>query len=619
MPLDILSLPLELLREITTYLDLQDYCSLTEASVSLSKVLGSESTCKEIAIVSPLLHNKAVNGANLVDALQRCIPFSKEADLARSGRTTYRAALSGACRRRRAYASAQPASALIIGRGSDFLHRDGTLCYLREGAVHVLNIHDAASTELVIEFQSRLRTTASSSVFRLLHYQNNVVSISCTPQSDAGSDGYVIVFDTKPNTLDHLRLLICKKLPTGHRQFVRHDSRYLVYGSCSGSGGSDDDIWRFWKFDLARGNRSLKSFSPGGFTTVDIGSTVVFEIIDGYLYVLTSQITVDAEGHDPSSYYGGSRYLLEDDEAKPEIWRIWRRQQREGPIHDLWTDLALERDESTGQLMIRESRREWQDGFSKQSRTFYTQPLLFPPHKDPDFIPDPTSSNYYAQIAASPCKEASDTFDGTIESMLSEPETEMIPCLAEPQQRQRQYCHSEYGNSQRPPGTREFTVTNTKHRTYNVSSSAFLDVVLDEANHIRFRIGSRKPASPLISTKISEELYVDNGIKLWPPEVASSNLINLLNPTTGPPRDVKVMSDERSVVYMSTGKEPLSSIILVNFDPAIRFPGLKTWRQGDIGLETERSYQDVAVVRGAATWAREQPAWWEINKIGYQF
>ena len=54
MPLGLSSLPLELLRAVTLYLDLEDFFNLTRVSKDLNIALSSESTCKEVTEVSPV-------------------------------------------------------------------------------------------------------------------------------------------------------------------------------------------------------------------------------------------------------------------------------------------------------------------------------------------------------------------------------------------------------------------------------------------------------------------------------------------------------------------------------------------------------------------------------------
>ena len=78
---------------------------------------------------------------------------------------------------------------------------------------------------------------------------------------------------------------------------------------------------------------------------------------------------------------------------------MWRRQHQEGPIDDRWTRLRLDEDESTGELKIVESRKEWYLG----SRTYHKTDIVFPePLKDEelDFAYIPPVATSSASILA---------------------------------------------------------------------------------------------------------------------------------------------------------------------------------------------------------------------------
>lgn len=117
--------------------------------------------------------------------------------------------------------------------------------------------------------------------------------------------------------------------------FVRQGSGYLIYGSYNDYAGVHTYKWQFWAFDLAR-NRSCE-LNLGGlaFSTCNINEDILFEVVDQYLYIATSRITRDHEGSDPTSFFGGCRSNLHDAEPTAQYWRFWRRQHREGAIHDL--------------------------------------------------------------------------------------------------------------------------------------------------------------------------------------------------------------------------------------------------------------------------------------------
>jgi hypothetical protein len=72
-------------------------------------------------------------------------------------------------------------------------------------------------------------------------------------------------------------------------------------------------------------------------------------------------------------------------------------------------------------------------------------------------------------------------------------------------------------------------------------------------------------AEPIPGT---EEQFIPRGIKLWPPGCAPKAVAGLLCPS----RDmagIRVLSDERSLVYLVNVKDYISAVILISFDPRI--------------------------------------------------
>ncbi|MCJ1477019.1 hypothetical protein MMC13_005690 [Lambiella insularis] len=430
-----------------------------------------------------------------------------------------------------------------------------------------------------------------------------------------------------------------------------------------GTEDSEDEVWGFQLFELATNRRGSKPFHPGSFTTPDIGSNIVFEIHDGYFYAVTSQITVDCEGQDPSSYYGGCRYPLSGSAEEAEFWRIWRRQQREGPIHDLWTDLTLRKDENSHNLVLSETRREWQDGFRKQKRTFYTEPLDLTAISNFNVSYREYVKLKQAAAGSLPTDKAEDE-DFSVEILLSEVPDVLLPELSLPHRRSARHCQPEFYGSL-VPGSSEFGLTSIKYRSYNYSNSAFLDIVVDSQsptwcpgrrNCLRLRIGSRVLTSPVGTDgllqrldgqsdnepRVDDESYGDSSIRLWPPLDAPAEIYDLLHNTSNLSK-LNATSDERSLVYMATTDDPtcIAPIVLINFDPAIRFPGLKKVRFGeDIGSWSAKANEaalrrhELAHVRRdspheAATtageshsqrpWARMQKAEWQQRCYGFEF
>jgi hypothetical protein len=669
----IFALPLELLRNVTRYLDLDDFCNFVQTNRTLRNALGSESTYKEMVKVKWQEFHQLTSFANRT--LQKCIFYAKESQQAEAGQISYRSAFERTFRRRRAYASARPYSALVVGEGSDLLYREGVLSYLREGVVHVLNVHDASDTEVIIDLNLALSVDAKGGqVFKLMHYQDNVLAIF-TASSSSSSDGWLAVFNTKPKSIPTKdRCLLYVDIQTGIKQFVRHDRYTMIYGVLMNNNDVEEDIWRFQAFSLVRPG-DLKPGDPqrcshhcpqlGDFSTSDVGSHMLFEIYKESFYVISSQVTVDAEGKDPTSYYGGCRYPLSGPTAgSAEYWRIWRRQQTEGPIHDLWTDFNIQEDETGGGLLICESRREWQDGYSKQKRSFYTEPLDL----TTEFAFSPFFQDFKTKReAAIAANSVPPDEEHTIEAMMSEASESMPP--ARSYGRLSKYCQPEY-TGMPTLDSREFSLSNTKFRTSNYNNGAFLDMVVDSRplatcpnidKHLRLRVGSRRLASPLAengldrrqNTRLSpfdvtedsdanDEQYNDQGIRLWPPQNAPPELYNLLNPD---PKllKVKAAADERSLVYMTTSSDPrrIAPIILINFDPAIRHGRLQRLDIGpssgprnalyDSKGEFERAtqpnqrsrreseHESSGSSKDNGDWCRIQKAAWSIKPTGYWF
>ncbi|MCJ1281323.1 hypothetical protein MMC26_000642 [Xylographa opegraphella] len=257
----------------------------------------------------------------------------------------------------------------------------------------------------------------------------------------------------------------------------------------------------------------------------------------------------------------------------------------------------MQQDENSCDLVLNESRREWQDGFSKQKRTFYTEPV-----NPTAFCEFDTAYKEYIElkkfgIMHQPADE--DEEDCTVESSLATVPGLIMPELSLPHKRSAHHFQPEYYDLF-PPEIREFSLANTKYRNYSYSTSAFLEIVMDRqqlvhcpdlAKYICLRIGSRVSKSSELSASSShdtstttedplvqqEQMYCDGGIRLWPPVDAPAKLHKLLNCSPVVSK-LHAISDERSVVYMAPSSDPNRSapIVLINFDPKIRFEGLPT-------------------------------------------
>ncbi|KAJ9638813.1 hypothetical protein H2199_006673 [Coniosporium tulheliwenetii] len=369
------------------------------------------------------------------------------------------------------------------------------------------------------------------------------------------------------------------------------------------------------------------------FAGSDVGSTVAFEIHGGYFYALSNQTTFEAEEVDWTSFYHCVRFPLDslDRQAAETNKQLFRRQHAEGPINDSWTDLSLQADERTGELMIVEARREWRDGGSEQHRTFYTRPIEFPPPSSPS--PRPQYPN--------------DPLVGTIDSRNH-------PNWMPSEERSPRNVHPEYGQLKTPDRglvndpAPSFMLSKTKLRAYSRSCSAFLDLVEDSSccpssmrSCLRLRVGSRRvaPLQPLEKCGVGkgkqavesepmgmtnhfttdpEDRFIHSPITMWPSDLSSAaeteRLHRILNAHaytgqtyTGNAEFTGVV-DERSLVYMarpagSKYRCELAPIVFVSFDPNSALPFAR--RHGS-GLEANLSSgMGCSIASDILIWSRE--------------
>ena len=587
---------------------------------------------------------------SLHSRIQTHVPHSREAKLARREEITYREAVQRIYERREAFAKAAPFSARILGYGSAFLYRQGVLCFLSGSCVRVLDLHTSSGPTRIINLSSIINilvpagTSNVEPKVSLLYYSDDIIAIHYERKSRP-SDSWLLAISTKADTPDGHRLIASVELESSSRLFVRHTESFLYFGTHSGTGTHGHHEWRIQGISLDQKHAfppDTKPLQLEDFVGSDIGSTVAFEIHDGYFYALSNQTSFDVEEVDWTSFYHCVRFRLEQPfkNALEINARIYRRQHAEGPINDSWTDLSLQVDESTNNLVIVESRREWLDGASKQHRTFYTQNINFPLSKSSS-----TSSSPGSSPTAGPSAGPALPLDDPYVALLGSGDN---PHWAPSQPRYARYTHPEYGL--KTDVARSFILARTKIRAYNLSCSSFIDLVEDEKccaasmpmNNepcLRLRIGSRRLA-PLHEddsldgaagkAKVIQETSfpplsgVDDRfryapIRMWP-EAASScpcaaRLHRILNPTTaagsGFSKTVVGVIDERSVVYMIrparasySDEDCMGPIVLVSFDR-------------ETGRQTPAEWDDAVddVMGDNSAVAQQELQWrWEAGK-----
>lgn len=511
----------------------------------------------------------------------------------------------------------------MLAHGSEFLYNNGFLCYIHDDELRVLDVHGAGQVEQVLNITNTLtrvfpgdRLGKDSTVLTLSYFNDGIVAFLVELRSEV-YQAWLIAVDLHQKHNDGVqtgRLRLKTRLRSTRKLFVRHNGSYLYYGTHSvvrHRGWSRYGRWAISCVDLRSGQHMTKNpIVMEDFAGAEIGQTVCFEIHHDSLFGVSNVFRFENEEVDWTSFYMWFCLSPSEDMKEAKLHRIWRRQHREGPINDTWNDFSLRIDEATGGMVILECRREWKDGGSENCRTYYTQPL--PPTKEIIGKKNFSQNDFHRVPTAHqlPDEPLTRTLDSTNK-----------PNYEPPRKRLRRYYHAEYQlgteGGDKPCQKQDFILANTKYRTYHLSALAFVDLVNDPVpdlnnklaapqDRLRIRTVSRKRKSPidydgeegkagyLFKPEIrdendkpvdkSEERFVSRGIRLWPSDDAPRELIELLCPSKRAGK-VRAVADERSIVYSvdQRGKVGNQAIVLISFDPLLRFKYIKRLGAVDFG------------------------------------
>lgn len=516
-----------------------------------------------------------------------------------------------------AVAMAEPYSVAVLSYAATFIYKDGFLSYIIDNEIRVLNVHQPDNNkEQVVDIHNILRriiptyrqqeASDRSAQVTFLHYSSGVLAFLV--EIDGDQHAWLILLDVTPGCSKRLKFI--RQLEDTRRLFVRHNGIHLFYGVHSHVDASGELLWAIQWVDLTRNTKNdMPPTVLDKLAGTEIGHNVCFEIFDDHLYAVSNTIDSEEEALNWRSYYEWVRIPPACNRRRVRMQRLWRRDHLEGPINDTWTEMSLRMDETTGQPMILECRREWREGRSDHVRTYYAEPL------QPDEITINGGVEVEAELAEpsviqSPSFSSFSThpFPGgvTVPSNITLPAPLPLngPSVEDLARHQRigKHVHSEYTSS--CCKRREFIMAKTKYRTYNFSARSFVDLVNDpEPNNrvggatdrLRLRINSRKrkctssddhtakrsrlDTTPLnsASAATSEKDESDN-VRLWPPDDADEDLIKLLCPTRQA-TNIHAVADERSLIYSVDTEEPhKQAIILISFDPQIRLPCMHSRR-----------------------------------------
>ena len=517
--------------------------------------------------------------------------FTLEADLARNGSIDYSTAIQRAYLTRMRYGLAKPYSVIVLGHSDGWFYREGILSYCLGDVIRILDVYNAAVTEDVIDVRSLLSEEArcwpqhihgieellsDELDIWMLDYRDGVLLFRLL-DSDSG---YLVAINIRKGIPMQERLLTIHECSSDCG--AKTDGRYVIVLEDPKRNG------RLELFDLEDKRQGIQKRHLSKYIAY---SKAVYEIYDGWVYLLTNdhgyQDDASHEGETSRGYNYCYRFPLNHDRSvisyyaagtdplpeQLQVVRVPRKQPRTRPDNFppprwLWSSLNLWRDEYSGQLIIVEGWHHDGEDDDGESAQFTFQSLQFP---EPNSTIDTAMS------------EEDLFFFGRGVQTLSPAD---LP-------RAERDCECP-----RDPGDR------LKARVYVPRVSTFFDVYHgsdgnpDSREKYRFHLAVglciRDPPSGLESGQLEKTSRKTNGfpdhntkrpfvgVRRFPPNDAPKTLLDLLWPTTGKMR-INIFSwhDPRSILY-STKRlhrkwdDNAKQMILIDFDPWIRFPGLET-------------------------------------------
>ena len=457
---------------------------------------------------------------------------------------------------------------------------------MRGSILHILDLHQSFTNEETYDFEktTRDRHHSERASYELLSCNDGV----CSLRIKSLSSHTIVVLSTRRNLPTSKRILLTLNIPHDSRILVRHDNRFaciciLQQVNDRSSRRAEMSTWHISTYDILRGRDKRDWCDLGYFDSLqEIGTNMTLDVIDGHFWVMTTEITHDREGPDPTNYYGGFQYDLAslwatadsstvsssasprsvDNSATkptPQYWRLWRRHQNEGPINDLWTTLSLRKDEDNSYLIV-ESRREWElhSTSSEQIRSFYStkfSPISsMPTSQNTDsLLLCPQSEAEMSVAALDPIpSDGSSEYDGDDE----DPTQNFIEAtLSKAQDFERWTLYEHIRHVEYPLANdsievqKEFTLDETLHKSYNPSSATFIDIVQNgKPNCVALRMGSMGSGK----------------IMLWPGRDESDEIKMMFKMPKGL-KNFKAFDDERCIIFGADDGD----LVVVCFDPML--------------------------------------------------
>lgn len=589
-------LPYELVSYIVQELDIEDVFNWSLCCKHFQYIIRDDHFCKPVVTVSRALDLFwVVRGEwRLMLSHQSKVPYSLEARKAsKSGR--YSQALRRIAKRREALSKASPYAMGIVACADSYVFFGGKLCYIIEARpkrwLRILDIHGSTDQELVVDIPKLISeaipraTNCRKYKFRVLYQAAGIISCLFSFAIDETENWLLIIKPQSNQILETFRLASTARI------FVRNNDRFLYFGTHSEEGADGLKKWVLKGYSL-----TSNSWLPqprvfmGSLVGFDIGMTVCFEIFGDYFYGVSSKTLNEVDDPEWQSYYYCFRFPLNEPSlSKLEVMGSedsWRRSHSEGPYDDRWGFLSLEMDETTGDIMILECRKEWSKGQSGSQRTYYSTEVTFRENTTPRVYQRPGVGTA--------------TRRGIGDRAQSD---------APVRRRMDQYTHVGDASSNASLLVRSKTHFCAYIRCCHTFIDLIDDTVMDTsgAQRLRLQTGYRrlKPGAKLMSKEQLlenpwvfsepsyqfsdqpfdqplEHPYQPNTRYIWPPEQGSQepdpsiSRVRQLLDVEGYQGCITATGDERSVIYATSdgSKGSVQALVFITFDPAARFEGM---------------------------------------------
>ncbi|CZT41563.1 uncharacterized protein RSE6_01315 [Rhynchosporium secalis] len=213
--------PTKYLQNVAENLSFNDFFSLVLSRRDFLFLLTEERICKSFVQIK---HSN-----------EACAAVKKGGGYARDLRI--------AAQRRDALSSAHPFVITTIGFCDAYVYRKGTLCYILDDRVRLLDLHRSAREELVVSIPGLLAKAHSDigdnnkGKFKYLYYSNGILACLYESSSD-DSAAWLIAFHIKSK-----KILMTHELESKDKIFARHNSQHLYYGTHSEMGTDGYKKW----------------------------------------------------------------------------------------------------------------------------------------------------------------------------------------------------------------------------------------------------------------------------------------------------------------------------------------------------------------------------------------